>query len=331
MHAVRPVLSMVIEPREAGDFKFAGSITARTRADLGFRVPGRLVARSVSVGDSVVAGQVVAEIDATNLELALQASRAKLAAAQAQLDNAEGIAQRQSALHESGNIPQSSLEIAQLRLRLAQASLSRAESELRKANDQLGYAQLRAEFDGVVTAVLAEPGSDLPAGRPVVSIASPQLRDAEIDMPDAMARALDPGAGFQVALQLDPSIAAHGSVREIAPEADPVTRTRRVKIGLVDPPDAFRIGTIVSATGQAGPASPLEIPSSAIHEADGRTFVWLIDAATHVVALQEVVLGAETGDSVTVVEGLSAGMRIAIAGAHSLVEGQETVIEGAGR
>src|SRR5690606_26643155 len=101
------------------------------------------------------------------------------------------------------------------------ATLTRAQSSLRKAEDQLGYAQLRAEFGGVVTAIHMDPGSDLMPGQPVLTIAKPDLRDAVVDVPEGLAATLAQDAAFEVLLQLEPAITAQGTLREIAPEADP--------------------------------------------------------------------------------------------------------------
>lgn len=322
VEAARPVLSMVVESRSGPVVRLAGTVMSQVQTDLGFRLAGRLASRNVNVGDRVAAGQVVAELDATSLELALRAAKADLASARAQLENAQGIELRQRELLESGNITETNFELVELRLSLAQATLARAESNLRKAEDQLGYTQLRAEFDGVVTVVNVDPGSDLMPGQPVLSIAKPDLRDAVIDVPEAVTRHLAIGTEFAVSLQLEPSMIARGILREIAPEADPATRTRHIKIGLVEPPPAFRIGTTVSVTTPAGDA-PIEIPLTAIRDVGQRTYVWVVDADNGTVSQQEITI-LERLDGVAVVgSGLAAGMRIAVAGVNSLTQGQK--------
>ncbi|HEY0920627.1 efflux RND transporter periplasmic adaptor subunit [Devosia sp.] len=318
----RPVLSMLVQAQSGPQMRLAGTIASQVQADLAFRLAGRLASRSVNVGDRVTAGQIVAELDPAGLELARRAANADLASAKAQLENAQGIEQRQRELFASGTITQTSLELAELRLKLAQATLTRAQSSLRKAEDQLGYAQLRAEFDGVVTAIHMDPGSDLMPGQPVLTVAKPDLRDAVVDVPEGLAATLAQDAAFEVLLQLEPAITAQGTLREIAPEADPATRTRRIKIGLVDPVAAFRIGTTVTVQSATGSAAQIEIPLSAIREIDGRSYVWLIDGDKHTVSRLEVVIGRRSGDTAIVDGGLEAGMRIAVAGANSLVDGQ---------
>ncbi len=329
--AVRPVLSMLVEPRSGPEMRLAGLVASQVQTDLGFRLAGRLVSRSVDVGDRVSAGQVVAEIDATSLELALRAAKADLASARAQFENAQGIELRQRELLDSGNTTETNFELVELRLSLAQATLARAESNLRKAEDQLGYAQLRAEFDGVVTAVNLDPGSDLMPGQPVLTVAKPELRDAVIDVPGLAAGSIAMGTAFTVSLQLDPSITAQGTLREMAPEADPATRTRRIKIGLIDPPSAFRIGATVSVATSTGDELSFEIPLTAVQEVDRRTFVWLVDPAAGTVSQREITVDDRTSNAAIVGSGLEAGMRIAVAGVNSLADGQKIQTTGEGQ
>ena len=319
---VRPVLSMLVQARSGPQMRLAGTIASQVQADLAFRLGGRLASRSVNVGDRVTAGQVVAELDPAGLELARRAANADLASAKAQFENAQGIEQRQRELFEGGTITLANMELAELHLRLAQATLARAQSSLHKAEDQLGYAQLRAEFDGVVTAIHLDPGSDLMPGQPVLTIAGPELRDAVVDVPEGIASPLVKGAAFEVLLQLEPSIVATGVLREIAPEADRATRTRRIRIGLVDPPAAFRIGTTVTVQSAAASEAQIAIPLAAIQESDGHHYVWLIDMSEGMVFRHEVLISRRSGDTAIVNGGLEAGMHIVLAGVNSLVEGQ---------
>jgi RND family efflux transporter MFP subunit len=320
---VRPVLSMIVEPRSGQELHLAGLVASQVQTDLGFRLAGRLASRSVNVGDRVSAGQIVAELDAASLELALRAARADLVSAQAQFENAHGVESRQRELLTSGTITEANFELADLRLKLAQATLNRAEGNLGKADDHLGYARLVAEFDGVVTAVMLDPGSDLMAGQPVLTIARPELRDVVVDVPGTAANSLTLGTAFTVSLQLDPSITARGVLREVAPEADSAIRTRRIKVGLIQPPSAFRIGTTVSVTTSTGDMSPIEIPLTVIREIDQRTYVWLLDTAAGIVSKHEIIVTERIGQVALVGSGLEAGMRIAVAGVNSLTDGQK--------
>jgi RND family efflux transporter MFP subunit len=111
-------------------------------------------------------------------------------------------------------------------------------------------------------------------------------------------------------------------IRAIDPIADPNTRTRNVYLTLNDPPTAFRLGITVSVTFTRPVAAHVDLPATAILEKDGKSFVWVVDAAKGTVALRAVTVGAREGDNIAVTSGISAGERIVVAGVHSLAEGQ---------
>jgi RND family efflux transporter MFP subunit len=205
-----------------------------------------------------------------------------------------------------------------------------AQTTLDKSNEDLSYAQLLATFDGVVTATSVEVGQVVSAGESVLTVAMPGERDAVIDIPEGE---LIPAIGdaYSILLQINPSITSAGVVREVAPTADAATRTRRVKIALQNPPDAFRIGTTITAIRQARDIKKLFVPASAVLNQDGKTLVWIVDEKAETVRSQEVKLRDKTSAHPEVVSGLEPGTRVVIAGVHSLKEGQKIKVEGGAR
>lgn len=325
--APRPVLSVVVAPHAARVVGFAGTVEPRYKSDLGFRVLGRVVGREVNVADLVHKGQRLAALDPVAYQLAVRSAQADLASATAQAENAAATEARQRTLRQQNIATEAQLEAARQARESAEAGVIRARANLDKAEEQLGYTELRADFDGVVTAVEAQLGQVVQPGQIVASVARPDVREAVVDLPEAVGRTLRPGARFAVALQLDPLVRASGSVREIAPRADPATRTLRVRITLDEPPASFRLGTTITAT-VATPAPPgLELPASSLLERDGRTLVWVVDPAARTVATREVTLAPRDGSSVRVLGGLEPGTRVVTAGVHSLTPGQEVRIE----
>lgn len=208
----------------------------------------------------------------------------------------------------------------------AEASVARAQANLTKATEQLGYAQVKADFAGVVTAAAADVGQVVSPGQTIVSVARPDVREAVVDIGPDFPVPLQVGLPFTVNLQLLPAMQVGGQIREIAPQADPITRTRRVRIALNDPPAGFRLGTTVTAQ-LAGDQRPiLRVPESAVLSKDGENFVWVVDLPESTVSLREVDVSGDDGN-IQLTAGLQAGTRIVTAGIHSLKQGQRVRID----
>ncbi|GEO17623.1 efflux RND transporter periplasmic adaptor subunit [Microvirga aerophila] len=320
--APRPVLSVVVAPQTVRNVGFAGTVEPRYKSDLGFRVLGRIVSRDVNVGDAVRKGQRLATLDPVTSQLAVRSAQADLASATARLENAAATETRQRTLLGQNIANPAQYDAARESRETAEAGVTSAKANLDKAEEQLGYTELRADFEGVVTATAAELGQVVQPGQTIVTVARPNIREAVVDLPDSIGRELKPGDRLDVALQVDPSVQATGSVREIAPQADPTTRTLRVRITLASPPESVRLGTTVTATVTTQAAPGIEIPVSALLERDGQTLVWVVDPATRTVSTRDVTIAARDGSAVRVLDGLTSGTRVITAGVHSLTPGQ---------
>jgi RND family efflux transporter MFP subunit len=322
---VRPVISAVVEPSPLAGASAAGIIEPRFKSDLGFRVVGRLISRPVNVGDSVVVGQILGTLDSTALELAVRSAQADLSKAKAQLVNARADEERKRRLVASDATSRQSVDNAEQLRAGAESTMARAQGNLTKAVEQLGYAQLKAEFAGVVIAVAADVGQVVSPGQNVVTVARPDVREAVVDVGPEFPVPLQTDLPFRVSLQLLPDVTAEGLIREIAPQADAVTRTRRVRISLNDPPPSFRLGATVTAKLSEDQAPIMRVPASAVLTKDGASFVWVVNPASSTVSLNKVELATgEQGARVT--GGLAPGIRIAIVGIHSLKPGQKVRI-----
>jgi membrane fusion protein, multidrug efflux system len=323
---VRPVLSAVLQPASIDSTMAVGTVQPRYETNLGFRVLGRLIARPVNVGDLVVEGQTIAAVDPTAPELAVQSAKADLSKAEALLENAIGTEERKRILIKTDATTKQTLDDAEQVRAGAQASSARARANLTKAIEQLGYAQIKADFAGVVTAVSAEVGQVVSPGQSVVTVARLDAREAVIDLGPDFPIPLTVGLPFTVSPQLLPAVQVQGRVREIAPQADQVTRMRRVRIALNDPPESFRLGSTITARLINHPNPALRLPPSAVLKDGDETLVWVVDAPTSTVSLHKVDLSEDEG-SIRVTGGLSIGARIVTAGTHSLKPGQQVRIE----
>jgi membrane fusion protein, multidrug efflux system len=319
---IRPVLSIVVSPEATAKSGFAGTIEARYQSSFGFRVLGRIIARDVNVGDRVNKGTQLAALDPVPFELAVRTAEADVANNEAQLQNATATEERQRNLFGQGATAKAQFEAAQHGLEEAKAGAARARANLDKAQEQLGYTKLHTDSDGVVTAVSAEVGQVVQPGQAVVTVARPDVREAVVDVPDGIAVVLQKGASFQVTLEADSSTRATGQVREMSPSADAATRTRRVRITLDNPPEKFRLGTVVKAIAMAPVGAHVELPATALFERDGKTMVWVVDDAKKTVSTRGVKIAARGAGAIDVSEGLAPGTRVVTAGVHSLTNGQ---------
>ncbi|MGV8939246.1 MAG: efflux RND transporter periplasmic adaptor subunit [Allorhizobium sp.] len=325
----RPVLSQVIMREPAARLTLPGTIEARIKTEFSFRILGRIIARNVNIGDLVKKGDVLAAIDPLAVELAVKSAQSDLANSEAQLANALTNEERQRTLFEKQSAAKATYESAQQELKTAEAAVAKSKANLNKANEQLGYSRLLAEFDGVVTSTSAQVGQVVSAGQSVATVARPEERDAVIDVPEMAGEQLKPGVEFDVSLQLDPTVRAKGTVREIAPQADEATRTQRTKLTLIDPPEALRLGAVITASVILEARSVIRVPASAIRTDGSSHTAWVISESDNTVSSRAVSVEGSVvpGGSVIVAEGLKAGERIAVAGVHKLEEGQTVRVD----
>lgn len=325
---VRPVLSQVVQAQSQESLgRFAGSIQARFESTLGFRVGGRIARRWVDVGAEVKPGDTLATLDPTDQQNQLRAAEGDLAKVQAQWINAQANARRQQQLYDRGVGAQAQLDIAQTDLKTTGASLEQAKAALSQARDQLGYSRLQADHPAVVTAWQAEAGQVVTAGQGVVTLARPDIKEAVIDLPASLAEQLSGEVRFVVAAQLDPAVNTTAVLREIEPQADAATRTRRARLTLADTPAAFRLGTAISVSLSSAITPRRELPLSALQEVDGQTRVWVVDPQQQTVSAREVTIVQRLADRVVLSAGVEAGERVVTAGVNSLKPGQKVKID----
>lgn len=322
----RPVQSMLLQADHSAGAVAVGVIEPRYKTNLGFRVLGRLTSRPVYVGDLVNEGQTIGTIDSTALELAVRAAKGQLAKAEAQFATVQATEQRQRMLITTDATTKQTLDNAEQARAGGEATVAREQANLTKAMEQLGYSKIKADFAGVVTAVGAEVGQVVSPGQTVVTIARPDVREAVVDIGEDFPLPLEIGLPFKVTLQLLPAVQVQGAVREIAPQADPVTRLRRVRIALDNPPDSFRLGATVTAKLDRAQSRALHVPASALLAKEGANFVWVVDETANTASLQKVDVVAEPA-GLRVVSGLASGARVVTAGIHSLKQGQQVRIE----
>ncbi len=329
---VRPVRTVVVDPRPIDDDRQAvGEVRPRYESDLGFRVGGKLIARLVDVGFSVKKGALLARLDEQEYRNKLKSAEADIAAAEAVLIEAQGAEGRLRQLLDSGTTTRANYDTALKNLRSAEAKLESAKASRDLAKDQLGYAELTADFDGIITAVGAEAGQVVAAGQMIVRLAKPTDKDAVFNIAESAFRERSRGERPEVTVTMlsSPDIAADGVVREISPIADPNTRTYQVKVTLKDPPERMLFGASVVGRLKATTAPVVVLPAAALFDKAGKPAVWLVDTAAGSVSLRPVGIARYETDRVIVSDGLAKGDIVVTAGVNRLREGQKVRLAGA--
>lgn len=330
---VRSVKVMLVGA-QAAEFRqeYAGEVKARSESRLGFRVAGKLLSRSAEVGQRVKAGQVLAQLDATDYQLGAQAALAQVQAAQTQYDLAAADFKRYAELRAQNFISNAELERREATLKAAKATLDQAKAQGSVQTNQKGYATLVADKAGVVLAVEAEPGQVLAAGTPVLRLAYDGPRDVVVSVPEDKAAAIQPGMNASVRLWASDATQT-AKVREVAASADATTRTFAVKLGLdAVGAQAPALGATAyvqiqpSAAAAAAGAALIKLPTSALRQQGQGSAVWLFDAASQTVKSQAVVVATADGNQAVIASGLKGGEQVVVAGVHVLTDGQKVVL-----
>jgi RND family efflux transporter MFP subunit len=289
-----------------------------------------MIERPVNVGDVVKAGQIVARLDPQNQQNSLRSAQADLASAQAVLTQTRLAFGRQQKLLVDGWTTKARFDEAQQALVTAQAQVDSAQAHLRIAQDQLSYTDLSSDAPGAVTAVGAEPGEVVRAGQMVVQLARQGGRDAVFDVPEELIRTGPRDPVVEIVLTDDPQVKATGRVREVAPQADPATRTFQVKVGIIDPPEAMRLGSTVTGSIRLSAPPGVEVPASVLTEANGSPAVWVVDPQSQIVSLRNVDVLRYDPATVIISQGLETGEIVVTAGVQTLRPGQKVRLLGAG-
>ena len=327
---VRAVRTLTVAAQSAGgSYEYAGEVRARTESRLSFRVGGKMLRRAVDLGDSVKAGQVLAQLDPSDLRLGQDASRAAVAVAQAGFDQNAADFKRYKDLHDQGFIGGAELERRESALKTARAQLEQAKAQASVQGNQAGYSTLLADASGVVTAVELEPGMVAAAGTPVLRLAHDGPRDVVFAVPEdkvglIKALATQPGH-FKVRLWGATGEPLPATIREISAAADPVTRTFLVKADIGNAAaSGIRLGQTAAVQVEL-PQTPgvTKLPLSALREEQGRSSVWLVDSQAMTVSSRAVQIAGADGNEAVISGGLAPGQIVVTAGVHVLNPGQK--------
>lgn len=302
--------------------EYAGEVRARYETRLAFRVPGKIVERLVDTGARVKAGQPIARIDATDLRLAAASARAQVASIEAERVLAEQDLKRYTDLRAKNFISQADYDRRANARATAVARLEAARAQESQASNQAAYATLVADTAGIITAVEAEAGQVVTAGQTVARLARPGAPEVAIAVPESQRALFEGRAEIEVSLNAQPGRAWKGRLRELAPAADPATRTYAARIVILDAGDDIELGMSARASiRDATIPKQIRIPIAALHSRGDSPQVFVVDG-NGVVQPRAVKTGGLAGERVVIESGLAPGDVVVAAGAQLLRAGQ---------
>jgi RND family efflux transporter MFP subunit len=317
------VRTEVVERRDGqAALTLTGEVQARFRADLSFRVSGRVLERLVDVGAHVNTGDLLARLDPAEQQADLDAATAGVAAAESQLRVAKATFDRQSNLISSGFTTSTAYDQAKEGLRTAQSTLETAESQLGQAREALGDTELHARASGVITARNLEVGQVVQSAQSVFTLAQDGDREAVFDVPESTFFGDVESGRVSLTLVSDPDVTAVGYVREISPAVDPKSLTVRVKVAIQNPPAAMTLGSAIGGTVGTKAASEIALPWTALTATGSKPAVWIVDPKTKTASLKPVSVAGYEAGAVLIKGGLEAGDRVVVDGGKLLSSGQ---------
>lgn len=299
---------------------YTGEVRARHEHLLGFRIAGKVVERKVDVGAMVKKGELLARLDPQDVLLAAQAANAQVGAAEAALALARSEFERSERLHQTGFISASALDSRRSALDAADAALRQARAQAGIALNQSEYALLRSEQAGVVVEAPVEPGQVVAAGQTVFRVVQPEPREVLINVPESRIQAYTLGQAA-VILPLGHDKPYVGAVREIAPVADPATRTYALRVAIAAPDALLSLGASAHVVFDEARSAGVTLPLGAVTAVDASARVWLV-GGDDTVGPAPVVIDGIHENGVRVTSGLEEGSRVVVAGVHRLVEGE---------
>jgi RND family efflux transporter MFP subunit len=323
----RPVVAVAVHPDgRPADASLACDIEARYTTPLSFRVAGKIVERTVRLGDTVKTGAVVARLDPADAEKNRANAQAQLDAAEHRFAFAKQQLERDNAQAKENLIAPAQLEQTQDNYASALAARDSARAQAALAADQLRYTTLTADHAGAITAEAADTGQNVTAGQTVYQLAWSGETDAVCEAPESALQALSAGRGAKVSLPALPGKAWTARVREVSPAADPQSRTYRVKLALERPDPGIRLGMTAEATFASADAAPgglvFTLPATSLFHQGDAPAVWVVHPGNDTLELRRVHVARYDARTISVDAGLADGERVVLQGVHAVSAGE---------
>ncbi|TPG80625.1 efflux RND transporter periplasmic adaptor subunit [Pseudomonas arsenicoxydans] len=319
---LRPAMVVQPEPSAQAMESYPGEVRARYEPDLAFRIGGKVSRRLVEEGQRVKADQPLAELDPQDVRLQLEATRAQVAAAEANLSLVRAERDRYKTLMDRQMVSHSQYDNAENLYRSGEARLKQIKAEFNVSTNQASYAVLRAPQDGVVSKRAVEVGQVVAAGQTVFTIATDGEREVLISLPEQSFGRFKVGQPVSVELWTQPDQRFAGRIRELSPAADPKSRTFAARIAFTAGKVPAELGQSARVFIQTAETIALSVPLSAVTAENGATYVWVL-GANNTLKKAPVRVGPFGEKTVPVLEGLNASDWVVAAGVHVLHDGQQ--------
>jgi RND family efflux transporter MFP subunit len=308
---------------------FSGIAKADREIDLSFRVSGSIELLPVRIGNRVGAGDVIAQLDRTDYEIAVRQAQANLANAQATLRNAEADLERVRALWENDNVSQNELDQARAQSESAAASVAAAAEALQGAERQRVYTRLTAPLAGAIASVDVEVNENVSQGQPIVRITSGAEQEVEVAIPEVLISQIREGAAVTVAFDAIPGRSFAAVVTEVGVAATGTATTFPVTVRLAQASDDVRSGMAAEVTFDFRPRDGGErivLPTYAVGGDRGGRFVYVLvpsdEPGVGRVRRKDVEVGDLTREGLEIISGLTEGEEVVTAGVRRLTDGQ---------
>jgi membrane fusion protein, multidrug efflux system len=325
---IRPVKTLIARSvDEAEVLQQTGEIQPRTETMLSFQIGGKVITRTVEVGDVVEAGAVLATLDDTDVSNELKTAEAELAGAVSAENQARLANKRASDLVKTSGVSKAEAEAAEAAYDAAVAKREAAQSLVDAARRKKSYTLLTAREGGIATAVSANVGEVVAPGQLIVSIASLSEREAVFAVPETLINLGSPDLPVEVSLISDLGIKTMGKVREVSPYADKGTRTFRVRVSLPEAPEAMALGVSVQGRAMLPSRRTFQLPPSSLTSVADQPAVYVVQTETGTLERRPIKVGRFAKDLVSVTEGLREGELVVTAGVSKLRPRQTVKIE----
>src|SRR4030088_727779 len=319
----RPVLVATVHyEAESPARSFVGTIRPRIEADMGFRVPGKVAKRLVEVGQTIDLGQPLAPLDEHDLKLQAKQAEAEFRAATGVLAQAAAAETRAKELRAKGWATDAQLDQAKATADEARARLNRAERSVELTNNSLSYATLVADTRGVVTATLIDAGQVVSSGQTAIRVARFAEKEAVVAIPETLLGRAKDGVAT-VTLWSEPNKKYAAKLREIAPAADPATRTYLAKFSLPGAGESVSLGMPATLTlSDAATERVARLPLSALFSEGGDPSLYIVDGKGDV-TLKPVTVKSYGSNDVVISGGVDEGSKVVVLGVQKLDPAQK--------